>query len=136
MDGEPIWLTFEDVRDIHISQIDRFGGLGGIRNENLVHSATAAPQNLFHYEGIDDPLTLGIRLCFAIARNHGFSDGNKRTATVAMIEFLAINGWDLVIPDDEPETPLLGQWVEKLISDALTSEQFYERLVHFIQERP
>jgi hypothetical protein len=52
-----------------------------------------------------------------------------------MIEFLAINGWDFVVPDDESETPILGQWVEKLISNALTPEQLYDRLIHFVQER-
>jgi len=53
-----------------------------------------------------------------------------------MIEFLALNGWDLVVPDDEPETPLLGQWIEKLVSGKLTPEQLHDRLIHFVQERP
>lgn len=136
MDAEPVWLTFEDVRDIHENQITRFGGLEGIKDENLVHSAVSAPINLFHYEGIDDPLVLGIHLCAAVAQNHAFNDGNKRTATAAMIEFLALNGWDLVVPDDEPDTPLLGQWVEKLVSGTLVPDQLHERLIHFVQERP
>jgi len=136
LDGEPVWLTFEDVRDIHAGQIERFGGLAGIRDENLVHSAAAAPRNLFHYEGVDDPLALAIHLCAAILRDHGFSDGKKRTAAAAMIEFPALNGWDLVVPDDEPETPLLGQWIEKLVSGKLTPEQLHDRLIHFVQERP
>lgn len=136
MDDEPFWLTFEDVRDIHDGQIARFGGLQGVKDDNVIHSAIAAPRNLFLYERVDDLLALAIHLCAALLRNHGFSDGNKRTATAAMIEFLAINGWDLVVPDDEPETPLLGQWIERLASGALTVDQIYERLMHFIQERP
>lgn len=81
-------------------------------------------------------MALAIHLCAAILRDHGFSDGNKRTAAAAMIEFLALNGWDLVVPDDEPETPLLGQWIEKLVSGKLTPEQLHDRLIHFVQERP
>lgn len=136
MDAEPVWLTFEDVRDIHQGQIARFGGLDGIKDENLVHSAVAAPRNLFLYEGIDDALALGVHLCAAVSRNHPFNDGNKRTAASAMIEFLAVNGWDLIVPDDEPDAPLLGQWVEKLVSGNLTPEQLYERLAAFVQECP
>lgn len=136
MDAEPLWLTFDDVRLIHKGQIARFGGLDGVKDDNLVHSAAAAPRNLFLYKGIDDPLVLGVHLCAAVVRNHGFNDGNKRTAAAAMIEFLALNGWDLVVPDDEPDAPMLGQWVEKLVSGALTADQLYDRLVHFLQERP
>jgi len=136
LDAEPAWLTPEDVRAIHQDQIARFGGLDGIRDDNLIHSAAAAPVNLFHYERIDNSLALAIHLCSAIARNHPFNDGNKRTAAVALIEFLAINGWDLVVPDDEVDTPLLGQWIEKLVAGSLDHDQLYDRLIHFIQEQP
>ncbi len=81
------------------------------------------------------PLALAIHLCAALSRNHPFNDGNKRTATVALIEFLALNGWDLVVPDDEPETPLLGMWIERLVAGTLTQVQLYDRLIHFVQER-
>lgn len=53
-----------------------------------------------------------------------------------MIEFLAINGWDLVIPDDEVDTPMLGEWIEKLVSGTLDHDQLYDRLIHFVQEHP
>lgn len=133
---EPAWLTFDDVSQIHDDQLRRFGGLPGTRDGNLVHSAVAAPVNLFAYEHVDDPLVLAIHLGSALVRNHPFNDGNKRTAAVALIEFLAINGWDLVVPDDEPDAPLLGQWIEKLASGRLNMDQVYARLIHFIQERP
>lgn len=106
-----------------------------MKDENLVHSAAAAPKNLCLYDEVDDPLALGVHLCAAVVRNHPFNDANKRTAAAAMIEFLALNGWDLVVPDDESDVPLLGKWVEKLVSGALTPEQFYDHLVHFLQER-
>lgn len=136
MDGEPIWLTFEDLTDNHDLQIARFGGLPELRDENLVRSAFAAPIHLFQYEEVADPLELGVHFCSAVLRNHAFNDGNKRTAVAAMIEFLALNGWDLMVPDDRPEAPLLGQWIEELASRVLTKAQLYERLMDFIQERP
>lgn len=76
---------------------------------------------------------LAIRLCYAIAKNHGFNDGDKRTAAFALIEFLAINGYDLFVPDDDPEEPLLGKWVERLASDVYDEAQLYDRLEHFLQ---
>lgn len=136
MDVEPLWLTFADLTNIHERQIKRFGGLGGIRDENLVHSAAAAAINLYNYEGVTDPLALGVHLCAAVLQSHPFNDGNKRTATAAMIEFLALNGWDLVIPDDERDAPLLGRWIENLASGTLSNVQLYGRLYPFLHERP
>ena len=133
MGDEPVWLAFDDVSQVHDQQLRLFGGLSGTKDDNLVQSALAAPRNVFLYEGQEDVLALAIKLCAAIAKNHGFNDGNKRTATAAMIEFLAVNGYDLVVPDDEPETPILGGWVEKLVQDQLTTEQLYDRLEHFLQ---
>ena len=126
-------MAFDDVSQVHDQQLRLFGGLSGTKDDNLVQSALAAPRNVFLYEGQEDVLALAIKLCAAIAKNHGFNDGNKRTATAAMIEFLAVNGYDLVVPDDEPETPILGGWVEKLVQDQLTTEQLYDRLEHFLQ---
>lgn len=135
MDDEPVWLTYEDVSEIHYDQLAIFGGLAGVRDSNVVHSAIAAPSNKYHYEGVEDVAMLGIILCCALVRNHGFQDGNKRTSTAAMIEFLAINGYDLIIPDDEAASPLLGQWIEKVAAGSLSELQLYERVRPFIRER-
>lgn len=71
----------------------------------------------------------------AIAKNHGFADGNKRTATVAMLEFLSLNGYDLFVPDDDEDKPLLGRWVEQIVTGDLDAARLYDRLEHFLQER-
>ena len=52
----------------------------------------------------------------------------------AMIEMLARNGYDLFVPDDEPDAPLLGQWAEKLTTDAYSEAALYDILEHFVQE--
>ena len=134
MDDEPLWLNFEDVAAIHGQQLTCFGGFAGFKDENLVHSALAVPRNTYHYDGQDDILALAIDLCMAIARNHGFNDGNKRTGAVALIEFLAINGWDLIVPDDESKTPQFGQWIEKAVAGHLSNGQLHDRLIGFVHE--
>jgi death-on-curing protein len=131
---EPIWLTLDDVREIHDEQIRLRGGLAGVKDEGLVDSAVAAPINLWQYEGVEDILALGIKLCMAIARNHGYADGNKRTATAAMIEFMVLNGYWLDVPDDNPAHPLLGQLVEQCVAREIDDVQLYARLDPYLLE--
>jgi death-on-curing protein len=135
LDGEPIWLTFEDVSAIHQQQLDLYGGLPGVRDAGLIESALANPKNKHHYEGEEDSLALAIGLWLSLARNHGFSDGNKRTSTVAMIEFLARNGYDLHVPDTD-DHPLLGKLLESAIESSLDEYELYEILIHYVTERP
>jgi death-on-curing protein len=88
---EPRWLTLEEVRAAHEKQIVRFGGPGGIRDENALASALARPINRWQYEQ-SDLATLAASYAFGLARNHAFVDGNKRIAFVAMMVFLRLNG--------------------------------------------
>jgi death-on-curing protein len=85
------WVTATAVYAIHERQLDEHGGLDGVRDENSVESALARPQNLAAYESPD---AAALAACYAvgIARNHGFADGNKRTAWVVARLFLALNG--------------------------------------------
>jgi death-on-curing protein len=50
---EPRFLTRETVEAIHEEQIDTYGGLQGVRDENALESAIAAAQNVYHYGGGD-----------------------------------------------------------------------------------
>lgn len=86
------WIAKEDILEIHGMQIERYGGLSGMRDEGLLESALARPLNLANYEDVDDPVRLAASYAFGIARNHPFADGNKRTAFVAAAFFLRLNG--------------------------------------------
>jgi death-on-curing protein len=59
-----------------------------------VESALARPQNLAPCEQ-PDAASLVAAYAFGLARNHGFLDGNKRTAWVVARLFLADNGYGL-----------------------------------------
>jgi death-on-curing protein len=93
------------------------------------------PHNKLHYDGEDDLLALAISLWLARARNHGFNDGNKRTATAAMVELLARNGYDLKIPDSQ-DHPLLGKLLESAIIGTIDEHDLGELLIHYIEDRP
>lgn len=80
------FLTRQDIEIMNKLAIENYGGLYGIRDETLLEGAIARPQNLYFYEnaGIFE---LASCYAFAIAKNHPFLDGNKRTAFFAMVHF-------------------------------------------------
>ena len=88
------WVDPEVVLAIHDQQIAEHGGAGGIRDMGLIESALARPKNLASYSAAD-VFDLAAENGYGIARNHGFIDGNKRTAYVVTLVFLVLNGHDL-----------------------------------------
>jgi death-on-curing protein len=94
--AEPRWLRREAVLAIHARQLSEHGGLTGMRDEGLLDAALARPRQLWSCETpTPDIARLAATYAWAILRNHPFSDGNKRTAYVAMRTFLIGNGLDL-----------------------------------------
>jgi death-on-curing protein len=88
------FLTRGVVEAMHAEQLRRHGGAFGIRDENVLESALARPENKAAY-GDPDIAELAAAYVFGIARNHAFLDGNKRTAIVAAGAFLLLNGFRL-----------------------------------------
>lgn len=85
------WIGDRIVFAVHDRQLAEHGGLDGIRDRNVIESALARPQNLAAY-GSPDAADLAAAYAFGLSRNHGFLDGNKRTAWVISRLFLADNG--------------------------------------------
>jgi death-on-curing protein len=80
---------------IHHAQIREHGGSPGVRDDALIDSSLARPRNKFSHAANADWATLAAAYAFALAKNHGFVDGNKRVAFMAAYAFLGINGYDL-----------------------------------------
>ena len=94
---EYIWIDRELVLAIHDRQLAEHGGAEGVRDEGLLASALARPQQMQAYaEPAPDVADLAAALAYGLARNHPFIDGNKRSAYVACRTFLALNGSHLV----------------------------------------
>ena len=72
----------------------------GVRDAGLIESALARPRNLVAY-GKPDAADPAAAYAYGLARNHGFADGNKRTAWVAARLFLADNGYTLRVDGAE-----------------------------------
>ncbi len=95
-----IWVALDVALAAHLEQLSEHGGGEGVRDERLLDSAMARPQNLLAY-GSPDAAALAAAYAFGIARNHPFVDGNKRTAVVVSETFLTLNGYALGATDAE-----------------------------------
>ena len=97
-----VWLLEETVIAIHHRQISEHGGSEGLRDEGLLASSLARPQNFLAYaQPPPDLAALAAAYAYGIARDHPFVDGNKRTALVAVRTFLLLNGVNLQATQDE-----------------------------------
>jgi death-on-curing protein len=95
-----VWIEKALVLGIHDRQLAEHGGQGGVRDDGLLESALARPQQLYAYgDPAPDLADLAAALAYGLARNHPFLDGNKRTAAVACETFLELNGATLEADD-------------------------------------
>ncbi len=97
---------------LNAEAVRRTGEPYGLRDEGLLGSAVAAPVNHFFYEGEEDVTVLAAVLIAAIARNHPFRQGNKRTAFAAALAFLDVNGF-LLTADTQAFADLLVAVIER-----------------------
>lgn len=106
MREEPVWLQDAVIEAIHLRQLAEHGGAAGVRDAGLLASALARPLQRFAYGGDGASLpALAAAYGYGLARNHPFVDGNKRTAFVATLLFLRLNGYDLnATPQERYET--------------------------------
>jgi death-on-curing protein len=121
------WIVPNSVLAMHKRQIAEHGGTEGVRDEGLMLSALARPENLHAYGENVDLAALAASYAFGIAKNHPFLDGNKRTALVVAVAFLNLNGFDFDAPGDETYTMFL-QLAEGSISEEHLAVWFRERL--------
>lgn len=78
---------------LHERSLAEHGGSAGMRDEGLVRSAVAQPQNDFHY-GRADVYGVAAAYAFHIAQAQAFIDGNKRTGLAAATAYLELNDVD------------------------------------------
>ena len=99
-----VFLTMEEILEIHNDQTSRYGGSPGIRDLGLLQSALAMPsmgigERYFH----KDIFEMASAYLFHLVQNHPFVDGNKRVGVVTALVFLALNGVELEADEDELE---------------------------------
>ena len=99
MIARPVFLTFDDVLDIHELQLKYYGGSAGARDLGILDSAVMTPQATFDGKYVHNGIfEMAAAYAFHISENQPFIDGNKRTALAAALVFLDINGYELLDP--------------------------------------
>ena len=121
-----IQFTIQDIYELHKQLEDEFVLSSGVRDENLLASAVYTPFQTFMgndlYPSIYDKTA---QLCYGLANNHPFTDGNKRTALHSMYVYLIINGFDIIASQQD---------VENMIIDIAAGNMTNTELVQWLQE--
>ncbi len=105
------------VDAIHNDQLREHGGLPGVRDENVLESALARPQQKWHYSDRTDMPMLAAAYAFGFVKNHPYRDGNKRIGFLAMVTFLGVNGHDFSATEAEVVAEILA------LADGSVSEE-------------
>lgn len=104
-----IQFTLQDIYELHTQLEDAFVLSPGVRDEKLLASAVNTPFQTFMgndlYPSISDKAA---QLCYGIANNHPFTDGNKRTALHSMYVYLIINGYDITATQQDVENLIIN----------------------------
>lgn len=114
-------LTLDEVLFIHADQIDRYGGIHGVRDFGLLDSALSRPRSGYYTTLLEQAAALWE----SFAQNHAFLDGNKRTAFAVTFTFLLINGVRIQAGPDQ---------TYEFISDLYARQEFvFVHLVAWLQ---
>lgn len=98
---EPKWILEDAIKTIHGMLLSAHGGGEGVRDITLLESALNRAPQKFAYQDTATLFELAAAYSFGIAKNHPFVDGNKRTAFMAGVIFLEINGHNFTAPEAE-----------------------------------
>jgi death on curing protein len=120
-------IKLNEVLLYHDLTIFLFGGRDGIRDLGAIESAIARPY-CGYYRSIDKKAAA---LLQSLACNHGFIDGNKRTALVALNLMLTRSGYRLSSKDEAQ----LNIDMENMILDLVERRVTFDEVVAWFKQR-
>ena len=99
-----LFLTLDEVLEIHTVLIKRFGGPEGVIDLGLLESALHRPQSGYYADLVE----MASAMFESLIKNHPFVDGNKRVAFFATDVFLRLNGYKLDVEAQSAHAFLMG----------------------------
>lgn len=114
------WISKQALLLLHDESLAEHGGSPGLRNEGLLESALARPENLAVYSD-PDHAALAASYGVGLAKNHAFVDGNKRAALLAVGLFLYLNGYRLSASQAEATITMLAVAAGDISEDAFAA---------------
>jgi death-on-curing protein len=123
---DSVFLTLDEVLEIHHQQIELYGGAHGLRDPGALESAVATPQATFGGEYLHGSLYLmAATYLFHVTQNHPFIDGNKRAGANTAIAFLLMNNLEPLFSEEALVDLVLG------VAQGVISK---ERIARFFEE--
>jgi len=117
----PVWLERTVVDAMHADLIREHGGSTGVRDGNLIDSALARPRQKWSYDREVDLASLAAAYGYGLVKNHGFVDGNKRAAFVAIYVFLLLNQLELDVEEAQAVDIIVGVAEGSIVEDQLAA---------------
>ncbi len=102
-----VWLDIQDALAIHDRSLTLHGGGSGMRDEGLLQSGLARPQQLAAYGDDVDTIQLAASYTAGIVQNHPSIDGNKRTGFILGVLFLELNGHAFTASEEDAANAVL-----------------------------
>lgn len=115
------YLTFEEVVSINKYLIQRFSPQEqtGVKSPELLDSAVNRPhQSAFGEDAYKTVFEKAAALFESVAQNHAFQNANKRTAFMALTQFLSYNGYDFGMKTQKEQADFTVDVVNKRYSFA------------------
>jgi death on curing protein len=117
-----VFLSLDEVLEIHRQQIEFYGGSAGLRDPAALESAIAQPEATSGGDWLHPGMAeMAAAYLFHLCQNHAFIDGNKRVAANAAITFLLMNDWEPLFDEAEMVTTVLSVASGVMDKDALTA---------------
>jgi death on curing protein len=113
------WLSVREVYAFHDLALSEHGGMPGLRDAGLLESAVLRPKTAYEY-GTSDFAELAAKLAFGLVSSH------KRTALLASLTFLRLNGKKFTASESE---------IAALLIDTANHELGENELIHWFKER-
>lgn len=119
------YLTSDQIIDLHDEMLKRYGGLPGIRDKNLLLSATDAPKAaIFGQEMYPSVHEKAAAYLYHLVCNHPFNDANKRTGYAATLVFLEVNNAKQVFKKED---------LENLVIEVARGKETKKRITNFLK---
>jgi len=93
---------------LHDRLLSLHGGAAGVRDDGLLKSALARPQQHFAYAQVPDIIQLATLYTVGIVRSPPFIDGNKQTGFLLGALFLELNGYGFTASEEDTANAVLA----------------------------
>lgn len=122
------YLTPEEVIAINQYVIQEFSPNEqiGVRSPELLNSAVNRPrQTVFGEDAYPTIFEKATALFESLAQNHPFHNANKRTAFLALLQFLSYNGYEFMMTQKQ---------AEDFVVDVVNHKYTFEQVVEMIRQ--